>query len=97
MSLRGAEGNAAIHQGRLDRFATLAMTSVLEIDRNALLLPVPIARGIRTSFFADRSPFIGRALRRRNRRRLAEVSGRIEVLGPFHDANMGGSIVNAKR
>ena len=68
-----------------------------EIDRDALLLPVAVAGWIGAGVFPRRRTVPGVIRRLGERRRLAEVSRRFEVLRPFHDVNMGKDRFCAKR
>ncbi len=68
-----------------------------EIDRHALFLPVAVSGRVGASVFAHRRT-VPVVLRRLGKwRRLAEVSGRFEVPGPFHDVNMGKDELCANR
>ena len=68
-----------------------------EIDRNAFFLPIPVSGRVGACVFAHRRTIPGVLCGLGKRRRLAEVSGRFEVLGPFHDVNMGKDQLRAKR
>ena len=69
----------------------------LEIDRDALLLPVAVTRGIEPRLFARGRlrTFDGFGLR--YRRRWTEMSRGVQMLRAFHDAKMIMRRGNAKR
>jgi hypothetical protein len=87
------EGRAlAFRQAQRERFEN----SDLEIDRDALLLPVAIAGRVQSLLFTSRRSGFGERLRLRNRRRGAQIVWRIELLGTFHDTKMMPGSANAK-
>ena len=69
----------------------------LEIDRDALFLPIAVARRVEL-FFLARRRLRGRGrIGLGDRRRLAEIVRRVEVFGPFHDVKMEAAEPHAKR
>lgn len=71
-----------------------------EIDRDALLLPVAVAGGVAPILLTcGRLPSrfgLPNRFGFRNWGRLAEIGGRLEMLWPFHGANMGRIALHAK-
>ena len=68
-----------------------------KIDGDAFLLPIAIARGVELLRLAIRPLNLLARFGLWHRRRFAEVSGRIEMFGAFHDANMVAGALHAKR
>ena len=69
----------------------------LEIDRDALLLPVAVARRVEPLFLSDRGPHLLDRLGPGDGWRRAKMRWRIEVLRAFHVPKMISGSRDAKR
>ena len=67
-----------------------------EVDRNALLFPVPIARRVQLVLFAVGRSRFSKRLRLGHRGRLTEIDRGSRTVRAFHDANMGKVSEHAK-
>lgn len=73
------------------------MNSSLEIDGDALLLPIAVTGRIETVLFAGWCRLAFHRLRLGNRRRWAKMVRRVEVLGALQGPYMASRAADAKR